>query len=142
MAATTVGFFWHPQVRPGVILFPVWSADTERTRFWSNCIKCLRYIRNILIFWLNLVPQEGLRPERARLGYAEFSIAVREPQFSRVSVCSWAHLSAGTSAAPLPQTRHLNRIQITDGTKQNAARAHPAPFLFGGNEAAQRLVKV
>ena len=30
MAATTVGFFWHPPVRPGVILFPVWSADIER----------------------------------------------------------------------------------------------------------------
>ena len=101
MAATTTDFFWHPPVLQGVVLFPVWSADTERTRFWSNCIKCLRYIRNILIFWRNLVPQEGLRPERARLGY-----------------------------------------QITDGTKQNAARAHPAPFLFGGNEAAQRLVKV
>jgi hypothetical protein len=27
-----------------------------QTRFWSNCIKCLRYIHNILIFWLNLVP--------------------------------------------------------------------------------------
>jgi hypothetical protein len=44
----------------------VWTADTERTRFWSNCIKCLRYIRNILILRLNLVRQEGLRPERAR----------------------------------------------------------------------------
>jgi hypothetical protein len=62
MAATTVGFFWHPPVRPAGL----WTADTERTRFWANCIKCLRYIRNILIFWLNLVPQEGLRPERAR----------------------------------------------------------------------------
>ena len=44
-------------------VFPVWSADIERR---SNCIKCLRYIRNILIFWLNLVPQEKLRPEQAR----------------------------------------------------------------------------
>jgi hypothetical protein len=66
VAATTADFFWQPPVRQGVILFPVWSADTERTRFWSNCIKCLRYIRNILIFWLNLVPQKGLRPERAK----------------------------------------------------------------------------
>ena len=77
MAATTVGFFWHPPVRPGVILFPVWSADTERTRFWSNCIKCLRCIRNILIFWLNLAPQEGSPPTRhydlngRDIGYAE-----------------------------------------------------------------------
>ena len=40
-------------------------------RFWSNCIKCLRCIRNILIFWLNLVSQEGCdlyKQDSSRIG--------------------------------------------------------------------------
>ena len=98
MAATTTDFFWHPPVLQGVVLFPVWSADTERTRFWSNCIKCLRYMRNILIFWLNLVHEgcdlnrrdssrirrifEIMRSLRARFSTARTQSA--SPDFSRV----------------------------------------------------------